>query len=52
MEKLEYMHEFRDALNGTESVLDGSPCLVLMYGQTLGWSYAIPPGMQRIGNQC
>jgi hypothetical protein len=45
------MHECRDALNGTEAALDGRPFLVLMYGQALGWSYVIPPGMQRRGKQ-
>jgi hypothetical protein len=30
-----------------EATLDGSRCLSLMYGQALGWSYVITPGMQR-----
>ncbi len=34
-----------------EAALDGSQCLDLMYGQALGWSYVIPPGMQRFGKQ-
>jgi hypothetical protein len=35
-----------------ETSLDGSRCLDLMYDQTLGWSYVIPPGIQRLGKQC
>ena len=34
-----------------EATLDGSQCLDLMYGQVFGWSYVIPPGMQRFGKQ-
>ena len=34
-----------------EATLDGSQCLDLMYGQALGRSYVIPPGMQRFGKQ-
>jgi hypothetical protein len=34
-----------------EATLDGSQCLDLMYDQTLGWSYVIPPGMQRFDKQ-
>ena len=45
------MMDARYALNGTEAALDGSQCLVLMYGQALGWSYVITPGMQRLGKQ-
>jgi hypothetical protein len=45
------MFGYRYALNGTEVTLDGSQCLDLMYGQTLGWSYVIPTGMQRLDNQ-
>ncbi len=44
-----YMHGCRYALNGTAATLDGSQCLALMYGQTLGWSYVITVGMQRLG---
>ncbi len=33
------MHGCKYVLNGTEATLDGSPCLDLMYDQTLGWSY-------------
>jgi hypothetical protein len=35
-----------------EDTLDGSRCLALMYDQTLGWSYVITPGIQRIVKQC
>jgi hypothetical protein len=45
------MHGCRYALNGTEATLDGSQCLDFMYDQALGWSYVIPPVMQRRGKQ-
>ena len=35
-----------------EATLDGSRCLALIYGQALGWSYVITPGMKRLGKQC
>jgi hypothetical protein len=35
-----------------EGTLDGSRCLALMYGQALGWSYVITPGMSRLDKQC
>jgi hypothetical protein len=46
-----YMHGCTYALNGTEASLDVTQCLDLMYGQALGWSYVIPPDMQRLGKQ-
>ncbi len=46
-----YMHGCTYALNGTEASLDFTQCLDLMYGQALGWSYVIHPGMQRLGKQ-